>query len=280
MGSTLVHATDSADHAALLVKRTALAEGFHGMAEKPVLYGDNGATLKATTVLAMLHRLGIKLYYSRPRVSDDNPYAEALFRTAKYRPEFPSKGFADLYAARAWAMHFVHWYNNDHHHSGIGYVTPAQRHTGQDRALPAARHEVYRQARPGRWSSQTRNWTPVGAVTLNPERDAVVQAALSQSQLSGSIGEPALLSRPGEKQAMARNGAGGKRAATRSHAQRALPREHCTFPAVSTMACSAPVGGSSLPNRPERRGGYSDSRYEFRTTTILAAPALGPVRNP
>ena len=102
-----VHATDNADHAAQLVKRTALAEGVHGMAEKPVLHGDNGATLKATTVLAMLHWLGIKPSYSRPRISDDNPYAEALFRTAKYRPEFPAKGFADLDTARNWAMRFV-----------------------------------------------------------------------------------------------------------------------------------------------------------------------------
>ena len=161
-------------------------------------------------------------------------------------------------------MHFVHWYNNFHRHSGIGYVTPAQRHTGQDGALLAARHEVYQKARqsnPGRWSRQTWNWTPVGAVTLNPERDAVVQAALSQAQLSGSIGGLAFLSRPGEKQAMERSGGRGKRAATRSHTQRALPREHgeagehCTFPGVSTVACSAPVGGSCLPNSPERRGG-------------------------
>ena len=159
-------------------------------------------------------------------------------------------------------MRFVHCYNNDHRHSGIGYVTPAQRHTGRDGALLAARHEVYQQARqsnPGRWSRQTRNWTPVGAVTLNPERDAVVQAALSQTQLSGSIGEPAFPPRPGEKQATARSGGDGKRAATRSHAQRApsLAREHgedgehCTFSAVSTVACSAPVGGSRLPHIPE-----------------------------
>ena len=108
-------------------------------------------------------------------------------------------------------MHFVHWYNNDHRHSGIGCVTPAQRHTGQDGALLAARHEVYQQARqsnPGHWSRQTRNWTPVGAVTLNPERDAVIQAALSQAQLSGSIRGPAFLSRPGEKQVMERRGEG------------------------------------------------------------------------
>src|SRR4051794_7672054 len=98
------------------------------MSARPVLHGDNGATLKGTTVLAMLHWLGIAPSHSRPRVSDDNAFAEALFRTAKYRPEFPSKGFADLQAARHWAMQFVHWYNHEHRHSGIRYVTPAQRH--------------------------------------------------------------------------------------------------------------------------------------------------------
>ena len=77
--------TDSAEHAAHLARRTALAEGVHAMPVCPVLHGDNGAALKATTVLAMLHWLGIKPSYSRPRVSDDNAFAEALFRTAKYR---------------------------------------------------------------------------------------------------------------------------------------------------------------------------------------------------
>jgi transposase InsO family protein len=108
-----VHDTDSADYAAHLARRTALAEGVHAMPARPVLHGDNGATLKATTVLAMLHWLGIKPSYSRPRVSDDNAFAEALFRTVKYRPAFPSKGFADLDAARQWTARFVHWYNLD-----------------------------------------------------------------------------------------------------------------------------------------------------------------------
>jgi transposase InsO family protein len=65
-------------------------EGLHAMKVKPVLHGDNGATFKATTVLAMLHWLGIKPSYSRPRVSDDNPFVESLFRTAKYRPDLHS----------------------------------------------------------------------------------------------------------------------------------------------------------------------------------------------
>ena len=119
------------------------------------------------------------------------------------------------------------WYNHEHRHSGIRYVTPAQRHAGQDGRMLAARHAVYQDARqrnPRRWSGQTRNWTPVGVVTLNPERDTVVRAATSQILLSGSIGEPAFPSRPGSAQATQRNEGDGRSRATRSHAQRALPR--------------------------------------------------------
>jgi len=173
-----VHDSDDSDHAVHLVRRTALAEGIATMAVKPVLHGDNGSTLKATTVLAMLNWLGVKPSYSRPRVSDDNAYAESLFRTAKYRPEFPAKGFATLDEARAWAAGFVRWYNFEHRHSGIRYVSPAQRHAGEDQAILAARHALYSRARelnPARWSGKTRNWTPIGAVTLNPERDSIVK---------------------------------------------------------------------------------------------------------
>ena len=176
-----VHASDDSNHAAQLVHRTALADGIASMPDKPVLHGDNGSTLKATTVLSMLYWLGIKPSYSRPRVSDDNAYAESLFRTAKYRPQFPVKGLATLDDARAWAGEFVHWYNVEHHHSGIRYVSPAERHDGRDVAILAARHALYQQARernPARWSRDTRNWSPIGAVTLNPERDSVVAAHL------------------------------------------------------------------------------------------------------
>ena len=177
-----VHQKDHADHAALLVKRTAISEGTYALPVKPVLHGDNGATLKATTVLSMLHWLGIEPSYSRPRVSDDNAYAESLFRTAKYRPEFPDKGFTDLARARDWAAGFVHWYNHEHRHSGIKYVSPAQRHEGTDRAILEARHALYQRAReanPRRWSRHTRDWSPIDTVALNPERDEVVQAELT-----------------------------------------------------------------------------------------------------
>lgn len=172
-----VHANDSSDHAVHLVRRTALADGIAALAVKPVLHGNNGSTLKATTVLAMLDWLGVKLSYSCPRVSDDNAYAESLFRTAKYRPEFPAKGFATLQAARDWGASFVLWYNVEHKHSGIRYVSPQQRHAGEDQTILAARHALYTTAKglnPGRWSRNTRNWQPMGPVTLNPERDSIV----------------------------------------------------------------------------------------------------------
>ena len=177
-----VHNSDDADHAVHSVRRTALAESIATMDTKPVLRGDNGSTLKANTVLAMLHWLGVKPSYSRPRVSDDNAYAESLFRTAKYRPDFPTKGFASLDEARIWAGEFVRWYNVDHRHSGIRYVSPQQHHAGDDQAILAARHDLYVQARqrnPARWSGDTRDWSHIGAVTLNPERDELVSMATS-----------------------------------------------------------------------------------------------------
>lgn len=233
-----VHDTDSAEHAAHLARRTALAEGVQAKPVHPVLHGDNGATLKATTVLAMMHWLGIKPSYSRPRVSDDNAFAEALFRTAKYRPEFPLKGFADLNSARRWARRFVHWYNHEHRHSGIRYVAPAQRHVGQDRDVLSARHALYQAARasnPRRWSGPTRNWTPIGSVTLNPERNSIVRTATSQIRLSRSIGEPAFPPRPGNAHATARNAGEERSTATRSHAQRAMTRA-----SMARMASTGP----------------------------------------
>ena len=72
----------------------------------------------------------------------------------------------------------MHWYNFEHRHSGIRYVSPAQRHTGEDHPILAARHALYSQARalnPARWSGRTRNWSSIGAVTLNPERDSIIK---------------------------------------------------------------------------------------------------------
>jgi transposase InsO family protein len=139
-----------------------------------VLHSDNGGPMKGATMLATLQKLGVVPSFSRPSVSDDNAFAEALFRTFKYRPTYPSGPFVSLDAARAWVTEFVLWYNEEHQHSGIRFVTPAQRHEGADVEILARRHEVYERAkarRPARWSGATRNWTPVEIVKLNPHRN-------------------------------------------------------------------------------------------------------------
>jgi len=161
---------ESGEHAATVVHRAVVAEG--RLLQPLVLHADNGSPMKGATLRATLERLGITASYSRPRVSNDNPFSEALFRTCKYRPTYPDQGFATLEAARTWVLAFVRWYNDEHRHSGIRFVTPSARHAGQDAALLAARHRVYEQAQrrhPARWSRQTRNWTPIGTVWLNPE---------------------------------------------------------------------------------------------------------------
>lgn len=125
-----------------------------------VLHADNGAAMKSQTLQMKLHELNITPSHSRPRVSNDNAYAESVFRTLKYVPQWPSQGFKTLAEARRWVEKFTQWYNDSHLHSGIGYVTPSQRHTGEDIALLKQRDAVYKAAKsrhPERWSGDTRN---------------------------------------------------------------------------------------------------------------------------
>ncbi|MGV8893918.1 MAG: IS3 family transposase [Burkholderiaceae bacterium] len=140
-----------------------------------VLHSDNGSPMKGATMLATLQALGVMPSFSRPAVSDDNPFSESLFKTMKYRSAYPREPFESLFAARQWVGTFVHWYNDEHRHSAIRFVTPAQRHAGLDDALLSKRAEVYEAAKtkhPGRWSGATRNWKPILMVHLNPEKQA------------------------------------------------------------------------------------------------------------
>lgn len=167
-----VHLSESGADAAALVHQTVLREGC--INTPLVLHADNGSPQKGSTLRVTLDRLGIEPSYSRPRVSNDNAYSEALFRTAKYRPDYPYKGFATLEEARQWVHNFARWYNHYHLHRGIRYVTPAARHAGEDREILAKRKAVYEAAKrrhPERWSGRTRNWTPIGDVWLNPAND-------------------------------------------------------------------------------------------------------------
>jgi putative transposase len=166
-----------------------------------VLHSDNGGPMKGATMVATLEKLGILPSFSRPSTSDDNAYSEALFRTLKYRPEYPRKPFSTVEDARAWVEAFVRWYNTEHRHSAIGFVTPDERHRGLDLALLARREEVYRRARqknPARWTRQTRDWSRIELVSLNPARRdptaaqaAVVTAAQPERRPSHPQGRSA-----------------------------------------------------------------------------------------
>ena len=145
----------------------------HIARDQVVLHSDNGSSMKGSTMLATLQNLGVAPSFSRPAVSNDNPYSESLFKTLKYRPMQLPKPFDDLLAARQWATKVVHWYNEEHRHSSIKYVTPAERHAGEDQALLAQRNAVYEAARaknPQRWSRGIRNWDRAEIVHLNPEK--------------------------------------------------------------------------------------------------------------
>jgi putative transposase len=165
-----VHETESAEFAAALINRACLAEG--ACRTGLVLHSDNGGPMKGATMLAKLQWLGVVPSFSRPSVSDDNPYSESLFKTLKYTPAYPSKPFEDLQAARKWVHTFVGWYNEEHCHSGIGFVTPGSRHRGEDAAILAARKKVYVAAKashPERWSGDIKRLSATKGVWLNPD---------------------------------------------------------------------------------------------------------------
>lgn len=173
VGWSLRH-EESAAYARDLVQQA--IEGENADPKKLALHSDNGGPMKGSTLLATLQRLGVVASFSRPGVSDDNPFSEALFRTMKYRPGFPRKPFESFKAALKWVEDFVRWYNDEHLHSAIRYVTPSDRHSGKERPQLANRHDVYTAARgrtPTRWTGNTRNWSPVGAVYLNPIKQEV-----------------------------------------------------------------------------------------------------------
>ena len=171
-----VYDHECGDKAAKLLQRCQLREQ---CLNKPlVLHSDNGAPMKSQTMKAKMEELSVIPSYSRPRVSDDNPYSESLFRTLKYRPEWPSSGFNSLEEARDWVENFVDWYNNKHRHSKINFITPAQRHRGEDSAILANRKVVVETAKannPSRWSGDIRDCDPVGSVSLNPEKESEKQ---------------------------------------------------------------------------------------------------------
>lgn len=161
---------ESAEHASQVVCK---AYGTEGVQEgEVVLHSDNGSPMKGSTMLVTLQKLGIVPSFSRPSVSNDNPYSESLFKTLKYCPRYPRKPFASIESAKKWVLGFVHWYNHDHHHSGINFVTPIARHEGLHKSILEKRAQIYEIARkrnPNRWSKKIRNWETIERVYLNPK---------------------------------------------------------------------------------------------------------------
>ena len=167
-----VHDQELSSHAANLIMQACMDEGV--LRDQLVLHSDNGVPMKGATMLATLEKLGVVPSFSRPSVSDDNPYSEALFRTVKYHPTFPMLDkFGTILDARQWSEKFVCWYNNEHLHSALKFVTPQQRHSGADKTIRANRHLVYQIAKaqyPERWTGQTRDWSLPDTVNLNPNK--------------------------------------------------------------------------------------------------------------
>ncbi len=160
---------ESAEHSCVLISRACIE--FDIPAGQLSLHADNGGPMKAATMLATLQELGVASSFSRPSVSNDNPFSESAFRTMKYRPEYPDRPFGSLEEARTWLRNFVRWYNTVHRHSAIGFVTPEQRHRGEDVEVLERRRDTYTAARrrnPERWSGPSRPWERPSVVTLNP----------------------------------------------------------------------------------------------------------------
>jgi transposase InsO family protein len=161
------------EHSSILFAQACMRHGVEQ--DQLVLHADNGGPMKGSTMSATLHTLGVIPSYSRPKVSNDNPFSESLFRTMKYRPEYPSKPFSSIEGAQLWVDGFVHWYNSEHLHSSIRFVTPDDRHYGREDQILSERHRIYNEAKkrmPNRWSGSTRNWEPVKIVWLNPEKSS------------------------------------------------------------------------------------------------------------
>ena len=133
--------------------------------------------MRAATLEVRLEELGVLRSFSRPRVSNDNPYSESLFRTIKYRPDYPSKPFTSKEQVCSWVVDFMDWYNHRHRHSGIKFVTSDQRHNGEAVKICEQRGRVCEQVRelhPWRWTRSSRCWRQPEVAWINPPTQAGV----------------------------------------------------------------------------------------------------------
>ena len=180
-----VHESESMALSSVLLAEICAAEGID--MNQLTLHADNGGPMKGATMLVTMQKLGIMPSFSRPSVSDDNPFSESLFKTLKYCPLYPSKPFTSIEDASIWVEAFVTWYNGEHLHSGIKFVTPNARHAGADIEILNNRNIVYAAAKlknPQRWSNKTRNWERIETVKLNHLKEESKSATTACSRLA------------------------------------------------------------------------------------------------
>jgi putative transposase len=122
-----------------LIRETVIKQGI--VRDQLTIHSDRGPSMRSQTVAQLMATLGITKSHSRPHVSDDNPFSESQFKTLKYRPEFPSR-FVSNEHGLDFCGKFIHWQNHEHHHWGLGLLTPATVHYGQAEAVLAARQAV------------------------------------------------------------------------------------------------------------------------------------------
>jgi len=161
-----VHDREDDTLSAAMFNRVGMKHDMRGV----FLRSDNGSPMKGATMLMTLYNLGVVPSYSRPRVSNDNPFIESLFKTLKYTAGYPGQ-FKDLEHARTWMANFVNWYNTEHRHSAIGYVTPLQRRSGDYKEIFKKRNEAVacaKEKHPERWVKSVRVWGCSDAIYLNP----------------------------------------------------------------------------------------------------------------
>lgn len=189
----LIAEQETASLAQELIAQSYVSQGVRP--EQLTIHADNGSAMQAKSVTQLMADLGVTKSHSRPYVPDDNPFSEAQFKTLKYNPAFPGR-FASLAVARQWGESFFTWYNQAHHHTGIGLFTPATVHAGQTPAVQAQRQAAMQAAyaaHPERFVNGAPVLPPLpAAVWLNPPRQVGVPipAAASGDVNDGILAAP------------------------------------------------------------------------------------------
>ena len=176
----------------------------HGIEPGLIVHADRGAAMKSDTLAQLLATLGVDQSFSRPHVSDDNPFSESQFKTLKYQPDYPGF-FATLLHARGWLESFFGWHNGEHHHSGLALFTPADVFFGRFMAVHAARQEALDAAHarhPERFpNGPPKAALPPATVHINPLEASTVSVSCAESAgPAANINAPMITDEPPEPQ--------------------------------------------------------------------------------